>query len=122
MIMREYRPEDLEQVMAIANTAWSPIRRMSREALGNTIADILNPEGDAKSKGLQVKAQIESGKYGIAVVNTIMRWSGSSPGIFPAPWGRSATTERSEIQVSEASARPCTNMFSMYSANPGSKW
>ena len=67
MIMREYRPEDLEQVMAIANTAWSPIRRMSREALGNTIADILNPEGDAKSKGLQVKAQIESGKYGIAV-------------------------------------------------------
>ncbi len=66
-MMREYRTEDLEQVMAIADTAWSPIRRMSREALGNTIADILNPEGDAKSKGIQVKAQIESGKYGIAV-------------------------------------------------------
>ena len=67
MNMREYRPEDLEQVMAIADTAWRPIRQMSREALGDAIADILNPEGDAKSKGLQVKWQIDSGKYGIAV-------------------------------------------------------
>ena len=67
MIMREYRADDLEPVMAIADLAWRPIRQMSREALGDAIADVLNPMGDAKSKGLQVKAQIESGKYGIAV-------------------------------------------------------
>ena len=67
MNMREYRPEDLEKVMEIANIAWRPIRQMSREALGDTIADILNPLGDAVSKGLQVKDQIDSGNYGIAV-------------------------------------------------------
>lgn len=67
MIMREYRSGDLEQVMAIANAAWQPIRQMSREALGDTISDLLNPAGDAESKGIQVKAQIESGQYGIAV-------------------------------------------------------
>ena len=67
MNMREYRSGDLEQIMAIADSAWQPIRKMSREALGNVISDILNPAGDAKSKGLQVKAQIESGKFGIAV-------------------------------------------------------
>lgn len=67
MIMREYRADDLETVMSIANEAWRPIRQMSREALGDTISDLMNSAGDAKSKGLQVKAQIESGKYGIAV-------------------------------------------------------
>ena len=67
MNMREYRAEDLAKVMEIANIAWQPIRKMSREALGDTIADILNPAGDALSKGLQVKEQIESGKWGIAV-------------------------------------------------------
>ena len=35
MNMREYRPEDLEIVMDIANQAWKPIRQMSREALGD---------------------------------------------------------------------------------------
>ena len=67
MNMREYRNEDLAKVMEIANIAWRPIRQMSREALGNTIADILNPAGDECSKGLQVKAQIESGQWGIAI-------------------------------------------------------
>lgn len=67
MIMREYRSDDLEQVMAIANAAWQPIRKMSREALGNTIADLLNPTGDATAKGFQVKAQIDSRQYGIAI-------------------------------------------------------
>lgn len=67
MNMREYKSEDLAKVMEIANIAWRPIRQMSREALGNTIADILNPAGDDCSKGLQVKAQIESGQWGIAV-------------------------------------------------------
>lgn len=67
MNMREYRNEDLAKVMEIANIAWRPIRQMSREALGDTIADILNPAGDECSKGLQVKAQIESGQWGIAI-------------------------------------------------------
>ena len=51
MNMRPYRDEDLAKVMEIANIAWRPIRQMSREALGDTIADILNPLGDAVSKG-----------------------------------------------------------------------
>ena len=67
MNMRNYCPEDLEAVMAIANTAWQPIRKMSREALGDSISDFFNPAGDALSQGLQVKAQIDGGKYGIAV-------------------------------------------------------
>ena len=67
MNMREYRPEDLEIVMDIANQAWKPIRQMSREALGDKIANIMNPDGDNTSKGKQVKWQIDSGDYGIAV-------------------------------------------------------
>ena len=67
MIMREYRPGDLEAVMNIANAGWREIRKMSRAALGDRIADMMNPAGDAESKGLQVKAQIDSGNYGIAV-------------------------------------------------------
>ena len=67
MKMRPYRSADLEQIMQIADKAWKPIRKMSREALGDVISDILNPEGDDVSKGLQVKAQIESLQYSIAV-------------------------------------------------------
>ena len=67
MKMREYRPEDLQAVMAIANAAWQPIRKMSREAIGDRISDLFNPAGDAVSKGLQVKEQIDSGRYGIAI-------------------------------------------------------
>lgn len=67
MNMREYRPEDLDTVMAIANAAWQPIRKMSREAIGDRISDLFNPAGDAVSKGLQVKEQLDSGRYGAAV-------------------------------------------------------
>ena len=67
MHVREYRESDLAEVTAIADAAWRPIRKMSREALGDAVSDILNPLGDAVSKGLQVKAQIESGQYGVAV-------------------------------------------------------
>lgn len=67
MDIREYRPEDLERIMEIANTAWKPIRQMSREALGDTISDLFHPKGDAVSKGLEVKWQIECGQYNIAV-------------------------------------------------------
>lgn len=67
MNMREYRPEDLETVMHIANEAWKPIRRMSSAALGPKIVKLLNPEGTDNSKGKQVKWQIDSGKYEIAI-------------------------------------------------------
>ena len=67
MNMREYRNEDLAKVMEIADTAWEPICRMSRNTLGDAIANVLKPEGDAKFKGLQVKAQIESGQYKISI-------------------------------------------------------
>ena len=67
MIMREYSSGDLKQVIDIANAAWQPIREMSRKTLGDAIANLLNPDGDAGSKGIQVKDQIESGFYGIAV-------------------------------------------------------
>ena len=67
MFMREYQSGDLDRVMEIANIAWREIRKMSRAALGDAISDDLNPAGDAESKGLQVKAQIEGGNYGIAV-------------------------------------------------------
>ena len=55
MLMRKYQADDLQAVMAIANAGWKEIRKMSRAALGDKIADILNPAGDAESKGLQVK-------------------------------------------------------------------
>ena len=67
MFMREYKSDDLDAVMALADQAWQPIRKMSREALGDFISDLLNPAGDAKSKGLQVKEQIDSNLYGIDV-------------------------------------------------------
>ena len=67
MEMRPYRPEDLATIINIANTAWQPIRQMTRAALGDTISDIFHPAGDAVSKGLEVQAQIESNDYLIAV-------------------------------------------------------
>ena len=67
MQMREYQSSDLQKVMEIANIAWREIRKMSRAALGDRISDELNPAGDAESKGLQVKEQIDGGNYGIAV-------------------------------------------------------
>ena len=67
MLMREYQSSDLEKVMDIANASWREIRKMSRAALGDRIADMLNPDGDDKSKGLQVKWQIDSKLYDIFV-------------------------------------------------------
>lgn len=67
MNMREYQAEDLEAVMAIANAGWKEIRKMSRAALGDRMADMMNPAGDDKSKGLQVKDQIDSGLYNIDI-------------------------------------------------------
>lgn len=56
MQMRQYQECDLESIVALANKAWREIRKMSRQALGDKIADVLNPQGDAVSKGEQVRA------------------------------------------------------------------
>lgn len=58
MSVRKFKDEDLETVIALANTAWKPINRYSREALGDKIADLLRPAGDDVSKGITVRAQI----------------------------------------------------------------
>ncbi len=59
MQMRQYQDGDLESVVALANKAWRDIRKISRQALGDKISDVLNPQGDAVSKGEQVRAAIE---------------------------------------------------------------
>ncbi|NLZ60608.1 MAG: GNAT family N-acetyltransferase [Lentisphaerae bacterium] len=59
-MMRPYEESDLAIVMDIANRAWAPIRQMARQALGDQISDLLNPEGDDKSKGEQVRSQAEN--------------------------------------------------------------
>ena len=58
MIVRKFRPEDTEAVIALANTAWQPINKMSRDRLGNKIADIIRPAGDKISKGLTIRREL----------------------------------------------------------------
>lgn len=57
MSIRPFRPEDLPVIMDIGNRAWRPIRKMSRAALGDAIADVLNPYGDDVGKGLEIRRQ-----------------------------------------------------------------
>lgn len=60
-MIRSYRPSDCETVVDIANRAWAPIKKMAREALGDKIADLNAGElGDARSKGEEVRRQIEA--------------------------------------------------------------
>lgn len=54
-LVRKYTPADLACIMDIANRAWKGIRRMARNALGDKIADLINPSGDDVSKGEQVQ-------------------------------------------------------------------
>ncbi|NMA41797.1 MAG: GNAT family N-acetyltransferase [Oligosphaeraceae bacterium] len=58
-MIRPYQKSDLAIVMDIANRAWSSIRKMSRQELGDKIADLMNPYGDDKSKGEQIRRQAE---------------------------------------------------------------
>ena len=57
--IRVFREEDLEQVMAVANRAFRKIRMESRAVLGDRISDLLRPDGDDISKGLEVKSFLE---------------------------------------------------------------
>jgi ribosomal protein S18 acetylase RimI-like enzyme len=56
-MIRAYRTEDLPVVMDIANRAWRQIRKISREALGDRISDLLRPLGDEFSKGEEIRRQ-----------------------------------------------------------------
>ena len=58
-MMRPYEESDLAIVMDIANRAWAPIRQMARQALGDQISDLLNPEATTKAKE-QVRSQAEN--------------------------------------------------------------
>ena len=55
-MIRQFQPEDLDDVISLANRAWRPIRAMSRALIGDDISDLLNPRGDDVSKGEQVEA------------------------------------------------------------------
>lgn len=67
MKMREFKPEDLPEIMDIANAAWKDIRKMSRAALGDTISDLFHPAGDDFSKGEQIRKMVEWGGHHIAL-------------------------------------------------------
>lgn len=56
MSMRNFVPEDLPVIVDIANRAWREIKKMSREALGDRLSDMLNPGGDDVYKGKQIEA------------------------------------------------------------------
>ena len=58
MIVRPIREDDIEAVVALANRAWRPIIALSRERLGDRIADIVRAGGDDVSKGNTVRAEI----------------------------------------------------------------
>ena len=55
MSIRAFQVADLPVITDIANRAWKEIRRMSRDALGDCIADMLNPAGDDVSKGIEIE-------------------------------------------------------------------
>ena len=50
---------DWETMIAIANRAFLPIRKMTRAALGDAISDVLYPTGDERSKGLEVQKHLD---------------------------------------------------------------
>ena len=58
MSVRKFRIEDIEAVVALANKAWKPINKVSRERLGDRIANVLRPEGDDVSKGITVRREL----------------------------------------------------------------
>ncbi|MGI6355801.1 MAG: hypothetical protein ACOX6W_12015 [Lentisphaeria bacterium] len=51
-MIRAFCDSDREVIVDIANRAWMPIRRMTRQALGDKVADLLvGAAGDSRSKG-----------------------------------------------------------------------
>lgn len=57
-MVRKFQMEDLDAVVALANRAWRPINKVSREALGDKISDLLRPGGDENSKGAVVRGEV----------------------------------------------------------------
>ena len=60
LTVRRCRKEDWETVIAIANRAFQPARRHSRQALGDKLADLVWPGGDHRSKGEEVRRHLEA--------------------------------------------------------------
>ncbi len=60
LVVRPIREDDVEAVVALANKAWKPIIALSRERLGDIIADAMRPGGDDVSKGETVRAEIKN--------------------------------------------------------------
>lgn len=54
-MIRECREEELEQVADIADRAFSRIVALTRRKLGDRIQSLLRPDGDARSKGMEVR-------------------------------------------------------------------
>ena len=55
MSVRPFEESDLPVIVDIANRAWVNIRKMSRDAIGDEISDLLRPDGDDVSKGREVE-------------------------------------------------------------------
>ena len=56
MSIRSFVPADLPVIVDIGNRAWREIKKMTRDALGDRIADRLNPEGDSVKKGREIES------------------------------------------------------------------
>ena len=96
MIIRQYLDSDLEQIIEIADRAWEPIIAMRREALG----DRISARYRTVSKGMQVKAQIDSGEYNIRVCEHENRIVGFITFRIAGEWGT----------ISNNAARPHTGL------------
>ncbi|NMA39594.1 MAG: GNAT family N-acetyltransferase [Lentisphaerae bacterium] len=67
-MIRAFCDSDREVIVDIANRAWMPIRRMTRQALGDKVADLLvGAAGDSRSKGEEIRRQIENAPENILV-------------------------------------------------------
>jgi len=68
IMIRAFCDSDREVIIDIANRAWAPIRRMSRNALGDKISDLLvGSAGDSRSKGEEVRRKTENAPGDILV-------------------------------------------------------
>ena len=55
MSIRAFVPTDLPVIVDIGNRAWCEIKKMTRDALGDKLADRFNPEGDNVTKGREIE-------------------------------------------------------------------
>jgi ribosomal protein S18 acetylase RimI-like enzyme len=56
MSIRAFAPADLPVIVDIGNRAWKEIKKMTRDSLGDRLADRFNPEGDSVTKGREIES------------------------------------------------------------------